>query len=501
MITERYQKQIKGILSCYDRIVVHGNVIPWGYADGMTSYLYSHNIRIFDFPQFAHPLREEVRKNAEQVARDNALTIEHIRKTKSFRKEDRIRKIIEQRGDHPGLVHIFSAMEACTTYQPWHDKKSGKTFLRPDGGQCLHYYFYFIDRELGLCYLRVPSWVPFRVQFYCNGHHWLAHRLCKKQIPFVLRENAFLSIADFPAAQKLSDQLRVKDFHQVFDLYARMFCPVVERLGCSYHFSIMQAEYATDILFHRQKDLTPLYENLVRTAIHSVKPENIATFLGRKLSPLYQGEMGNTFNTRIQGTRIKHQMGAVSLKMYDKYGIILRIETSTNNVSHLQCVREVRHRNGQTTRKRAPMLKSIYSLYPLAKLCQAANRRYLEYISSFDDPSQGITHLHKVSRDVSVENRNYKGFNFFSAEDLSLFTVLCRGEFNISGLRNKDLRHYLPWSTGKTSRMLKRLRLHGLVKRVAGSYKYYLTKLGKRVILAGFQVKELFIVPRLAGIV
>jgi len=76
----------------------------------------------------------------------------------------------------------------------------------------------------------------------------------------------------------------------------------------------MQIEYATDIIFKRQEDLKLIYENLTRTAIHSVKPENIATFLGRKLAPQYQGEMGNNFSTRIEGTCIKFRMGSTSIK-------------------------------------------------------------------------------------------------------------------------------------------------------------------------------------------
>ena len=119
------------------------------------------------------------------------MTVEFIRKIKAFRKEDRIKAILKQRGEHPGLVHIFSAMESCTSYKPWHDKKSGKTYLKYDSGKCLHYYFYFIDAVFGLCYLRVPTWCPVRLQFYCNGHNWLAHKLTKGHIPHVVQENAF----------------------------------------------------------------------------------------------------------------------------------------------------------------------------------------------------------------------------------------------------------------------------------------------------------------------
>ena len=500
MLTEVYDKQILGTISCYDRVIIQGTLPGWCYDSGMTSFLHSQNIRIFDFPQFAQPLKDEVRENAEKIAGENHLKIEFIRKSKAFRKEACIKEIIKERGDHPGIVHIFSAMELCTSYQPWHDKTSSRTYLKYDSGKCLHYYFYFIDKELGLCYMRIPTWCPFRLQFYFNGHNWLANKLEKNDIIHVMRENAFLDIGNFEAAQALSDKIRVEELHKVLDIFAERYCPVIKKYELSYRWSIMQAEYATDIVFRKQADVKPLYENLVSTAIHSVKPENIATFLGKKLHFNYQGEMGNDFNTRIQSTRIKHQMGATSIKMYDKFGIILRIETSTNDVSQFQHMREVQHRSGGTTKKVASMKKNIYSLFPLAGLLKASNRRYLEFISSFDDPTKGVKNLAKVTRNVEVANRNYKGLNFFSNEDLDLLNVLAKGEYNIYGLRNQLIRQHLPWSTGKVSRMLKRLRVHGLIKKVGGAYKYYLTKLGKQVIATGLYLKEMFIVPQLASV-
>ena len=75
-----------------------------------------------------------------------------------------------------------------------------------------------------------------------------------------------------------------------------------------------------------------------------MKPD-IATFLGRKLNGNYQDEMGNRFNTRIEGMRIKHTMGPVSIKMYDKFRLILRIETTVVNVSFFKHYREVEHKN------------------------------------------------------------------------------------------------------------------------------------------------------------
>ena len=119
MLTERHAGQIAGVLSCYDRVLVYGTLPKICYARGMTFHLYEKNIRIFDYPRFAQPFRDELRENAERWARENGLQIDHIRK-KNFRKEDKIRQILKQRGKHPGAVWIFSAMESCATYKPWY---------------------------------------------------------------------------------------------------------------------------------------------------------------------------------------------------------------------------------------------------------------------------------------------------------------------------------------------------------------------------------------------
>ena len=175
-----------------------------------------------------------------------------------------VARVLEQRGDHPGLVHILSAMEACDAYKPWHDKQTHKTSVRPDSGKCLHYYFYFLDARLGLIYLRVPTWAPFRLQFYCNGHSWLARKLTAQGIGYTMADNAFVRIDDWTRAQELADALSPDQLHRMLDRYAAQCCPVSEAFGQSYHWSLMQVEYATDLAFRSAATLGPLYEQLVR---------------------------------------------------------------------------------------------------------------------------------------------------------------------------------------------------------------------------------------------
>ena len=123
LFTQRHAAQIDGELSCFDRIVITGTIPAICYADGMTSYLRFKGIRIFDYTKWAEPLREQVRTNAQRLAQEAGLEIEFLKHC-GERKEALVRERLEKRGAHEGLVRIFSAREACSSYQPWHDKQT-----------------------------------------------------------------------------------------------------------------------------------------------------------------------------------------------------------------------------------------------------------------------------------------------------------------------------------------------------------------------------------------
>lgn len=497
ILTTTHSKNIVGQLGCFDRVLFTGTLPQICYSSGMTSFLYSKGIRIFDYPKFAEPFKDEIRTNAEQLAKDNQVAIEFVAKS-HIRKEDIVKKVLDKRGTHTGLVHILSAMEACSSYKPWHDKQSGKTYLRGSQSKCLHYYFYFVDAYLGFGYVRVPTWCPFKLQVYVNGHNILANELKKHGLDYSMIDNAFDYIEDFNKAQEICDNIDIKNIHKRLDELAKTYCPVYSSFNQVYHWSTMQAEYATDIVFKKQEYLQSIYSELIATAIHTVKPDNIATFLGHKIDPKYQGEMGNNYNIRIEGSRIKHTMGKSSIKMYDKFSKILRIETTTNDVSFFKHYREVEHRDGTKSMQFASLKKNIYSLTLLALLFKASNKRYLEFISAFDNKEAGRKRLDKVTKSKQENNRNYKGFNLFSNDDLSLLLTVLRGEYNISGFRNKDIRRWLPkFNTSKISRLIKRMKVFGLIKKAGKTYKYYLTKLGKELVIAAQKLKETVLIPSL----
>ncbi len=494
-LLERYDERIAGVLSCYDRVVITGTLPGVCYAEGMTRFLHANGVRIFDYPQFAMTLRDRVRDRAASLAAEAGVTIEHIGKA-HIRKEDVVARVLEQRGDRPGLVHILSAMEACDAYKPWHDKQTHKTFVRPDSGKCLHYYFYFQDARFGLVYLRVPTWAPFRLQFYCNGHSWLARKLTAKGIGYTMADNAFVRIDDWARAQELADSLSPDQLHRALDRYAAQCCPVSDAFGQSYHWSLMQVEYATDLAFRSTTTLSPLYEQLIRETVLSVKAEQIATFLGRQITPLLAQEIGSQFSTRIEGTCVKHRFGKCSIKMYDKCGIVLRIETTANDVSFFKHHRKVEHRNGPPTRGIAPVKKTIYSLIDLREILLGCNRRYLAHLSALDDFSAGVRALGRLTKPREVDGKTVKGINFFDPGDSALLHALQNPRVNIAGIRRAELLPNLEmFSPDRLSRQLRRLLDIGVIKRITGTYRYYLTKAGRAATAAAERLKQATIVP------
>jgi hypothetical protein len=500
LLTERYAEQIVGTLGCWDRVIITGTLVEVCHAGAVEGLLRQAGIRCFDLKVFAEPLRDQVREHAQQTAHAAGVSIEHIER-KSFRKEDRVAEVLAQRGDEPGLVHVFSAMEACSAFRPWHDKASGKTGLRSSAGKCLHYYFYFQHPRLGLVYVRVSTWLPFRLQIYFNGHAWLAQRLRRAGVKFQMQDNALVECEDWAKAQALADEFSLDQLKRDLDCLARQCVPsLLERFRAGYHWSLMQVEYSLDLAWRSAEKLAPVYEELTRQAIFTVKAPEVAKFLGKRFPANTDTALGSDFHTRVEGTRVKHFLGPASLKLYDKRGRALRIECTVNDVTFFSHHRKVEHREGPPSYELAPLKKSIFSLRDLRGLMQAACARYLAWLSRLADRSSGQVDLDKLSRPVKDEAaRSWRGFNLFLSADLQGLLAVLAGEHQISGLTNRRLQRLLPgWTRSQIGRLLRRLRLHGLIKKVGKTYKYYVSALGQRLLLAGLKLKEHLLLPTLA---
>jgi len=122
-------------------------------------------------------------------------------------------------------------------------------------------------------------------------------------------------------------------------------------------------------------------------------------------------------------------------------------------------------------------------------------------VSNIEDDKTGTDKLNQISQPMEHNERSYRGFNFFDPEDEELFESLGSGEFNISGFQNQDLRRRVKdKNTGQVSRLMKRLRTRGLIKKIGRTYKYHLTGLGKQVVALGLKLKNIYVIPELSAV-
>jgi hypothetical protein len=305
-------------------------------------------------------------------------------------------------------------------------------------------------------------------------------------------------IDDWHRAQDLADAFSPDLLHRVLDRYAAPCCPVLDVFGQTYHWSLMQVEDATALVFRSAATRRPLYEQLTRQSVLNVKAEQIAPFLGRQITAQLAQELGSQFSSRIEGTCIKHHFGSASIKIYDKFGQILRIETTTNDVSFFKHHRTVEHRQGPPTRGLAPVKKSLDSLLDLRAILFGCNRRYLAHLSALDDFAAGVRARDRLTKPRQVEDKTVKGINFFDPLDNALLHAWQNPRVNIAGIRRTDLLALLDHiSPTRLSRQLRRLRAIGVIKRVSGTYRYDLTRIGRRATAALGYVTESVLIPAL----
>jgi len=492
-LLERYATQIEATLGCFDRVVITGTLVEVAHAGAINARLAHEGIKCFDIKEFAEPLRRQMCDHAGVLAQQAGLQVEFIRR-KNFRKDERIAAILQQRGWHPGQsacvqcdgeLHDFRAVARAPHWTHWH---------------ACH------QRQVPALLLLLPAcaprqtWLPCRLQIYFNAHNALALQLQQAGIGYRMADNAFVQCDDWARAQALADDFDIQALHRDLDKLAAQCVPFLQRFPAGYHWSLMQVEHAFDILWKSKEALAPVYAEISRQAIHTVKAPDVAKFLGRPLPKNPDTQVCSDFHTRVEGTRVKHFMGAASLKLYDKHGQVLRIECTANDVTFFKHHRKVEHQDGTSTYQVAPLKKSIYSLGDLRGLLAAANARYLQFLSELEDRSEGARRLDKITTPVTDGNKHRsRGFNLFCEHDLQALLAVLHGEHNLSGMTNKLLRKLLPaWKSGRISRLLKRLRLHGVVKKIGKTYKYYATETGRRLLIALLKVREHLIIPSLA---
>ena len=390
-----------------------------------------------------------------------------------------------------GLVGILCVMETCSAFKIGHGPKRPCFVSRRVPQRVL--YYYFLDQDLGLMHVRLQTHAPFTCQIYANGHDFVARKLKQKGIAFEQIDNAFVMLSDPAKAQSCADRFAKLPWPKILETYARRVNPLLKKeLKEMSHYWVMdQAEFATDILFVSKHALAGLYLRLLEFAVLTFSPKKLFHYLGRKWHERFDGEVQTHYKSvREPGACVKHYMRKNWLKMYDKLGLLLRVETVINQPGEFKVYRECRHRDGSTTSGWYQMCKGVGNMHHYQSHALSCNLRYLEALAAIDDPTPGYDDLRTLTEQQRQSGRSYAGFNPCREEEIRLFQAILAGDHIAQGFRNKDIRLTLYDNPTKDcqrrsaaiGRLLKRMHVRGLVAKIPHTRRWRVTIKGRRIL-------------------
>ena len=499
----KHADDVIGTLSGFDRLVFRGTLRILAHRAGMMAYLWAVQVLLKNFASHAEALTRQLREASEEAARRTGRPIRYLPSSVT-NKEQIAREIAEADGITKGLICILTAVEVCQSYELVRDRESKHLNLVPRLRKCLHLYHYYIHPKLGFMHARIQTWFPFSIQICLNGREWLARSMDAARMKYVRRDNCFTWLKNPERAQRLIDRQLQAAWPELLNGIARDLNPIHDAMfqayPMEYYWSAYQTEWATDIMFYDTEALDRLYPGLVHHGMTTFSSPDVMRFLGRNvppsgnIPPRLMAEVMSDVKRRPEGVRIKHRLGENSIKLYNKQGSVLRVETTINDAAGFKSFRTP---EGKPDAEKSwhRMRKGIADLRRRAETSQAANNRYLKALASVEDTTPLGELTAGLCRPVTRDGRRARPRNPYAPDDAKLFDAISRGEFAINGFRNRDLRELLCDDANASPKDIKRhaaavsrklalLRMHRLIRKVRGTHRYHLTVHGRIVVTA-----------------
>lgn len=506
---EVHASRITGSLTMYDRIIFKGHLTCLYKQDGARCYLWTQGVALKDFTPYAKATTAQIADHCRALVTEAGrpvISFDHVktRGRASFHKDDLAKSIAARDGVTAGIVCLISAVEPCMSFQVRKRDASGRIEMFRRERACLHHYLYLIDDEFGFMHVRIQGWLPYEVQVYINGREWLARQLDKAKVGYLRYENSLQRIENLDRADALCERFAHKAWPRVLNAFARMVNPLMGRIRAAgyggYYWVTDQAEIATDVMFKTRRELLEVWGDLVHHAALNLGSEDVLGFLGRKLHPSLAAEVVTDSKRRPQGWRVRHRMGPNWVKVYDKASV-LRVETTINKPSEFRALRVFTDEAGRRERRWSPMRKGVADFWRNFQVGISANRRYLDALAAAPLKGEGVAALDALCRPHNKAGRTYARFNPLTPADLALFRALLAGDNTINGFRNRDLARRLYRRPAhdideahrrceRVSRLIVKLRGHGLVAKVPRSRLYRVTHYGNRVLTAAISLHD-----------
>jgi hypothetical protein len=499
---QRFGSLVLGVLHGFDRLRLRGSKRLLCNPGGVSSFLSQSQVPLKDYKDYAKETTVALCKSIETEAKVAGL-YQYLNNSQQSKEETALRMAAEH-GREQGLIAVLGCVEPCQVVQVRGNRESKKLEIRIEPGKCLHYYHYYLDEDFGLRYTRLQSWFPFTMHVGLNGRQWLARQMTKAGMGYQQKDNCFTWVEDWGMAQQLLDQQLTTEWSPLLDRWAAESHPWLPRLvtpPVPYYWSVQEGEYATDIAFRTPEDLKRLYPRLVNFNIGPLQSTDVLRFMGYKVTKSGRphqdlaGEVVTTIKELVEGTCVKHRVLQNSLKMYDKFGQVLRLENMLINVRDFKVFR-MREGDSDGPMEYLRLRKGVADMHRRAELGEKINERYAAAMATVEDQ----TPLGELTRDLGKpttwKGRSVRALNPLAPGDVELLEAINRGEFLLNGFRNRDLRTLLfpdaasaspaeaKRQAAKVTRLLRLLRGHGVITKVPKTHRYQVSAEGRSKVTA-----------------
>jgi len=503
---QEHMDSVTGVISGWDRLRFRGTLRMLANVAGMFRFLCYTGHLLKDFGGYALDLSRKVRAASLAAAEASGRPIIPLN-SPSVCKEDLAREIEQRDAIGEGLICVLTAVEGCWSYNIRSNRESGHLELIHAYRKCQHLYHYMVHPVFGRMHVRLQTWLPFNLHVCLNGREWLSRQMQAAGISHGRADNCFTTISDVAAAQALADRQVRFDWAGALGSLGLQINPLLPSIvggyRVGYYGSLDQSEWATDVMFKHRRDLEALYPALLRHGMESFGSREVMRFLGRSveagITPRFSGDIVSDIAARVEkyeGMRIKHRINRNSVKMYNKAGNVLRVETTLNDMRDLKVMRVEKGRKVWVS-----MRKGVADLPRRAQVSQKSNARYLKALAAVSTRTPLKTVTDRLSKAVTWKGKRVRGLNLLGEEDSALLAAAGRGEFLINGMRNRDLQGLLyakPTQDpaerrrrcGQVTRKLRMLRAHALIQKVPHTHRYIVSDKGRQVIAALHAARE-----------
>lgn len=473
-------------VDCIDRLYLNGYVPILQRPEHLWWYLVKHRGYPVPSPVLLKKWVDTFVGDIRTFAARNRIPL--VQFERHERKEEVARRRLAHFRHAEGVVFIGVAQEQINGFRVYQKQRRTRQ-QRRDGKppwfafyrgsiSVNQYYFYILDRDFGLCFIKFSSYPPFNVRVWINGHEWAKRQLDRRRIPYQALDNGFLSCTEPTQLQQACDALSPDHIDAFFRKWLRIlphpFSADDRRARYLYQLSIMQMEVSTTHVFDRPIHGRQFFEEVIRDNLDIGRPDRVQLLFERRITRRTPG----SFRTRVltQGVQpsIRFDYKRTRVKQYFKLDRALRTETTFNDTYDFRIGRSL----GNLPRLRTIGRNTNHRLLSLERVAQhcAISAHTVEHI---------------VLPTVADDQRA-PALRWGDPRTMAILSASCGFAFTPEGFTNRELRErvaalYEPGPRGYTPQQmtydLRRLRLKKLIQRVPKSHRYVLTPIGRRVAL------------------